>query len=124
MKYQAFINGILIAATCAFAGCQAPEEHNPLVVGDWQGTEWLIFDKSSGMDASQVHFGFQEDGRYSAQFGNQQQQGVWRTERDKLYTTEDGKKEIMVKILQLDSLRLVFEMNRGGQKETLKLEKK
>ena len=81
-------------------------------------------DKPSGMDATQVHFEFKEDGTYSAQFGEQKQSGTWRTEKDKLYTTETGKKEILVKMLQYDGASLDFEMNRGGQKEILKMVKK
>lgn len=95
-----------------------------MLIGKWQGTEWLVFDKPSDLDASKVSFEFNEDGAYSAEFGDQKQSGTWRTEKEKLYTTETGKKEIMVKILRLDATNLDFEMNRGGQKETLKLVKK
>ena len=113
---------VLVIAT--LTACQRVNDKNPALLGQWQGTEWLIFDKSSGMDASQVFFEFKEDGTYSASFGNQNQNGTWRTEKDKLYTTETGKKEIMVKLLKADGANLDFEMNRGGQKETLRLVKK
>lgn len=115
---------LILFAIVALAGCQPANDKNSALLGQWQGTEWLIFDKPSGMDASQVVFEFKEDGTYSASFGNQNQSGVWRTEKDKLYTTETGKKEIMVKLLKADGMSLDFEMNRGGQKETLKLVKK
>jgi hypothetical protein len=105
------------------AACQKTNDKNPLLLGKWQGTEWLIFDKPSGLDAAQVAFEFKEDGTYAARFGDQNQKGAWRTEKDKLYTTEEGKQEIMVKILKLNTENLEFEMNRGGQKETLKLAK-
>lgn len=108
----------------AFAACQKANDKNPALIGNWEGTEWLIMDKPSGMDATQVHFEFKEDGSYSAQFGEQKQSGVWRTEKDKLYTTETGKKEILVKLLKYDGASLDFEMNRGGQKEILKMVKK
>ncbi|MBN8504155.1 MAG: acyl-CoA dehydrogenase family protein, partial [Burkholderiales bacterium] len=42
-------------------------------------------------------------------FGNQNQSGVWRTDKDKLYTTETGKKEIMVKLLTLNGNAVEFE---------------
>ena len=117
------IKFLIITTVLALASCQKANDKNPALIGQWQGTGWLIFDKPSDMDASQVHFEFKEDGSYSARFGKQNQSGVWRTEKDKLYTTETDKKEIMVKILKIDSTTLEFEMNRGGQKETLKLEK-
>jgi hypothetical protein len=115
---------IFLWAIALLPACKKVNDKNPALLGVWQGTEWTIMDKPGGMDASQVKFEFKEDGTYSAQFGSQQQSGTWRTEKDKLYTTENGKKEIMVKLLQANGTRLEFEMNRGGQKEVLKLEKK
>jgi hypothetical protein len=119
------INTLICLLLClAGAACQKANDKNPALFGKWQGTEWLIFDKPSGMDATQVGFEFKEDGTYTAQFGDQNQSGTWRTEKDKLYTQEKGKQEIMVKLLKSDATGLDFEMNRGGQKETLKLIKK
>lgn len=111
-------------AILAITACQKVNDKNPALLGQWQGTEWLIMDKPSGIDAAQVSFEFKDDGTYSAQFGNQNQSGIWRTEKDKLYTTETGKKEILVKLLKYDGSSLDFEMNRGGQKEILKMVKK
>ena len=121
MKINALV---LFFAVILASACQKTNDKNPLLLGTWQGTEWLIMDKPSGMDATKVQFEFKEDGTYSAQFGNQNQSGTWRTEKDKLYTTETDKKEILVKLLKYDGANLDFEMNRGGQKETLKLAKK
>lgn len=119
------INTLTISLTIvALAACQRANDKNPALLGQWQGTEWLIFDKPSGMDATQVRFEFREDGTFTADFGDQKKQGTWRTDKDKLYTTETGMQEIMVKLLKADGANLDFEMNRGGQKETLKLVKK
>ena len=112
---------LLLAA--ALASCQKTNDKNPALLGQWQGENWMVFDKPSGNDATQVHFEFKEDGTYNAQFGQQNQEGIWRTEKDKLYTTETGKQEIMVKLLKADGADLNFEMNRGGQKETLEMKK-
>ncbi len=114
---------ILAFTILALAACQKTNDKNPALLGKWQGTEWLIFDKPSGMDASKVEFEFNPDGSYEAEFADQKQAGIWRTEKDKLYTQETGKQEIMVKLLKMDATNLDFEMNRGGQKETLKLKK-
>ncbi len=113
-------NALLILLLAAF-GCQKTNDKNPAVIGRWQGVTWLIFDKPADMDASKVHFEFKEDGTYNASFGEQMQAGTWRTEKDKLYTMAADKQEIMVKLLVADGTNLNFEMNRGGQKETLQL---
>jgi hypothetical protein len=115
---------LILIAAFALAACQKANDKNPALLGTWQGTEWLIFDKPSDMDATQVRFEFREDGSFTADFGDQKKQGVWRTDKDKLYTTETGMQEIMVKLLKADGTNLDFEMNRGGQKETLKLVKR
>ncbi|GEM_PF-494486 len=108
-------------AFLAINACQKVNDKNPALLGKWQGTEWLIMDKPSGMDATQVSFEFKEDGTYSAQFGNQKQSGTWRTEHDKLYTTETGKQEIMVKLLPPESLpkSQIQKMIADGQTEAL-----
>lgn len=113
-----------LIALLTITACQKVNDKNPALLGNWQGTEWLIMDKTSDIDATQVGFEFKEDGSYSAKFGNQNQSGTWRTEKDKLYTTETGKQEILVKLLKYDGAALEFEMNRGGQKEILKMIKK
>lgn len=114
----------LLLLTMAFAACRRTNDNNPALLGKWQGKEWLVFGKPAGRDAARVFFEFTADGNYSAGFGEQTESGVWRTDKDKLYTTAKDKKEIMVKILKLDSEMLLLEMNRGGQQETLELTKK
>jgi hypothetical protein len=119
MKYQILLLSLLIG----LSACQKANDKNPALLGKWKGVNWLIFDKPSDLDAAKVHFEFREDGTYNAQFGTQDEKGVWRTVKDKLYTKGDGKQEIMVKLLQFDGAKLNFEMNRGGQKETLEMVK-
>lgn len=119
MRYSFFAFVLLV-----LVACQKVNDKNPALLGQWQGKEWLIMDKASDIDASKVSFEFKDDGTYKAEFGQQSQSGVWRTEKDKLYTTETGKQEILVKVLKADFSSLDFEMNRGGQKEILKMVKK
>lgn len=105
-------------------GCKKVNDKNEKLPGQWGGVEWLIKDAPSGMEASQVNFQFNLDESYSCNFGNQKQVGKWRTDGPKLYTTENGMQEIMVKIIKLDADTLRFDMNRGGQKETMTLVRK
>lgn len=107
----------------ALTSCKQPPEHNPILIGQWQGTNWLINGQVAGIDASQVHFEFSADGGYTASFGTQAEKGTWYTRGDKLYTTADGRKEIIVKLIKIEPQALSFEMNRGGRPETLELKK-
>ena len=124
MKHTCVQFCLLVAVLLSLGSCQPENDKNPALIGQWQGKEWLVFGKPAGMDAAAVSFSFDENGHYTAAFGNQKEQGVWRTQKDKLYTTAEGKKEIMVKIIVLTEATLKFEMNRGGQQETLELTKK
>jgi hypothetical protein len=111
----------LLLLLTGFMACQKPIERNPALFGNWVGEKWLIFDKPSDLDAKKVNFEFKDDGTYTSKFGEQGDSGVWHTEEDKLYTKAEGKKEIMVRLITADGTHLNFEMNRGGQKETLEL---
>lgn len=121
MKIHTFLYVLLLGLTLVATACKPENDKNPALLGKWQGKEWLVFDRPSGQDATQVFFEFGEDGTYSAAFGEQSEKGVWRTAGDKLYTTAEGRKEIMVKIKTLNTATLKFEMNRGGQQETIEL---
>ena len=100
--------------------CADNSEQKALLTGKWQGTEWLIGQKNSGQDASKVSFQFNADDTYSATFGNQKNTGTYRISGMKLYTKEEGKAEIVVNMTQLTADSLSFDMNRGGQAETLR----
>jgi hypothetical protein len=115
---------ILFALSGIFSvfSCKVNDK-NPMLIGRWKGTEWLIMDKLADVDANMILFEFKDDATYTAALGSQVQTGTWRTQADKLFTTEKGKQEIMVKLLRADGEVLEFEMNRGGQKEIMKLAK-
>ncbi|MFN0036592.1 MAG: lipocalin family protein [Saprospiraceae bacterium] len=115
-----WVIGIALA-TLALASCQKANDKNPALLGKWQGTEWLIFDKPSDMDATQVHFEFKEDGTFTALFADQMKSGTWRTEKDKLYTKETGKQEILVKLLPPEpiSKKQIEKMIADGNTEEL-----
>jgi len=117
------ILSFLILGFLTLAACKRANDHNAMLIGKWVGKEWLVAGKPIGEDASQVGFEFTADGDYSAHFGSQEESGVWRTQKEKLYTTAQGEQEIVVKILLLDATTLKFEMNRGGRQETLELTK-
>ncbi|MFN0014413.1 MAG: lipocalin family protein [Saprospiraceae bacterium] len=121
MKKQTWHYLFLLAL--ALTACKRENDNNPALIGKWQGKEWLAFGKPIGEDATQVVFEFNADGDYSARFGSQEESGTWRTQKEKLYTKAQGRQEILVKILKLDTSTLLFEMNRAGQQESLELTK-
>lgn len=118
MKQLIFLSILTILA------CKKINDKNEKLPGQWGGVEWLIKDAPSGVEASQVNFQFNLDESFACNFGNQKQAGTWRTDGDKLYTTAAGAEEIMVKITRLEADTLRFDMNRGGQKETMTLVRK
>ena len=118
-----FLYLLIVSVALTQAACQIENDKNPALFGKWQGKEWLIFGEASGQDATRVYFEFRPDGSYEAGMGSQNEKGVWRISGDRLYTTAEGSKEIMVKILEANTTTLKFEMNRGGQEETLELTK-
>lgn len=99
-------------------------EKKQLLVGDWNGAEWLINGHASAYDVNAVHFNFGKDDRYNSDFGGDIEKGSYIIRDDKLYTTPDDELEIMVKIEKLTKDSLVFDMNRSGQSEKLTLVRK
>jgi hypothetical protein len=124
MQKHLFLAICLMMAMTFITSCKKANDKSANLLGKWQGTEWLIEGKKSGIDAKIVHFEFMIDGSYTAQKGDGYSEiGVWRNEGDKLYTTAQGKQEILVKMLKYDGSVLSFEMNRGGQHEVLTMGK-
>lgn len=109
---------IFIAFACS------NNENKQLLVGEWNGAEWLVAGNPSDYDAKQVHFNFTSDGGYNSDFGGDKEKGTYILRDNKLYTTPEGQLEIMVQIHKLTKDSLVFDMNRSGQAETLTLIRK
>lgn len=123
MKKHVLPGFCLVLVVLLVSFCKKVNDKNPSLHGTWKGTEWLIEGQKKAA-ADMVQFEFQPDGTYKAQLGDGYSEiGVWRTDGDKLYTTAEGKQEIMVKMLKYDGQVLSFEMNRSGQKEILTLGK-
>ena len=104
--------------------CNNNSENNKLIIGNWSGVEWLVNGAPSGHSAGDTHFTFDNKGEYSFEYGETREKGTYKIENDMLFTTPAGQQEIMVKITRLTKDSLVFDMNRGGQPETLTLIKK
>ena len=117
MKIRNFVFAITLLL---FTSC-ANTENNKKIIGNWAGTEWLVNNAPSTMDAAKASFNFDEKGNYIFDYAGTKEEGSYKVENDMLFTKPTGQQEIMVKIFKLTTDSLVFDMNRGGQAERLTL---
>ncbi|MBK5270579.1 MAG: lipocalin family protein [Bacteroidia bacterium] len=94
-------------------------ENQKLIIGSWSGTEWLVNGKPSDLDAKGTFFTFDDKGAYTYEYSGNKENGTYIIEKDMLFATPKGENEMMVKIMKLTKDSLIFDMNRGGQPETL-----
>ena len=117
MKFKPFLG---IAAVLFFFACETAVYNHEDLIGAWKGAGWTLEDGES-RPVEGLTFTFYETGSYEAGYGAGSENGTFRLEGDKLYTTEEGKLEKMVKIVQLTPDTLAFEMNRMGTLEKMVL---
>ena len=101
-----------------FTGC-ANTENNKKIVGKWSGTEWLVNNALSALEADKAFFVFDEKGKYTFEYMGSKEEGTYKVENDMLFTTPTNGQEIMVKIFKVTADSLVFDMNRSGHPERL-----
>jgi len=117
---------LLLLALFSLTACDSSDERLPLLYGDWQGASWTRNGNPASADPGQVKFTFKEDFSYTAEMGQQNEEGVFRFTESKLYTTASSgnKLEKVVGIIKLAGDTLVFDMNRQGDPEELTLIRK
>jgi hypothetical protein len=111
---------ILFCILCIFSSC-GNNENNKLIVGHWKGAEWLINGNPSNRNAAETQFTFDANGDYTFISPNVLEKGTYNVENEMLFTKPKDQQEIMVRITKLTKDSLIFDMNRGGQPETLLL---
>lgn len=107
----------------ALLSCQRPSLQKDLLYGNWQGASWKVHGRESGRDFRAVTFTFNPDDTYRAAFADQVENGVYRLDGNKLYTTGENQIEKMVRLASLLADTLVMDMNRVGAAEELVLVK-
>ncbi|MEO1518471.1 MAG: lipocalin family protein [Bacteroidota bacterium] len=105
------------------AACQDDSQSKQLILGQWKVDKWLVGEERTEKQSLDASFDFRPDGSYEVDYTTQKEVGTYRIAGRKLYTTENGQMEKMVKIIKLTSDSLEFEMNRAGQFEVLILKK-
>ncbi len=111
-----------ILATTLLYSC-TENKNAALIIGKWQATQWLVKDKATH-NAAATSFTFDDKANYTFDYDGTIEKGTYKIDNNALYTTAEKQQEIMVNITKLTTDSLIFEMNRGGQAETLILIKK
>jgi hypothetical protein len=126
MKFKKYIPWKLVRSISCFviilfsSSC-GNSINNKNIVGKWKGIEWLINGHPSDRNAGETTFSFDNEGNYTFSSSGIFEKGSYNVENDMLFTKPEDQQEIMVRINKLTKDSLVFDMNRGGQPETLVL---
>lgn len=110
-----------IVLSISFTSC-TENKNASLIIGKWHNSLWLTENKAIN-NSAEVTFTFDDKGNYSYDYNGTLEKGTYKVDDKSLYTTADKQREIMVNITKLTTDSLTFEMNRGGQAETLVLVK-
>ncbi len=119
-----FLISFIFCTTIIFTSCNADTKNNKLIIGKWKGVQWVADGKPLNRNVETTYFTFSDKGTYTFENNGTVEAGTYKVEIDNLFTTAKDKQEIMVKIVKLANDSLVFDMNNGGQAETLTLVKK
>ncbi len=90
------------------------------MLGNWSVSEWKV--ESTGKTVSnKMDMDFKADGQYSIDYGSKKESGKYWISGEYLHTVAEGKSEMSVKIMNLNSDSLDIQMNRGGEMERVVL---
>lgn len=120
---QLTVFAISILFIISITSC-ADTKNNKIIIGSWHGTQWVADGKPLNRNVETTYFTFTDKGTYTFENNGTTEAGTYKVEINNLFTTAKDKQEIMVKIVKLTNDSLVFDMNNGGQAETLTLVKK
>lgn len=112
-------NLLFVLSLVTFFSCKKIDK--TLLYGKWKGASLL--EKGKPKDANLAEFNFYPNGIYTYQNSYYKEAGNFRTLEDKLYTTDttqDNRKEKVVRVSQLTMDSLYIEMNKGGIPQLLK----
>lgn len=96
-------------------------EYKKLIIGDWKCVEWTVKGTNQLSGDTKVGFQFKEGGRYQYYNQSLNEQGSYKIQGGRLYSTPDNELEIAVDIEKLTADTLIFNMSRAGVAETMLL---
>lgn len=88
--------------------------------GTWIGLSYKQGETLTN-DASSIGFKFLDDKTYMGVYGEQVEEGIYRIEGNKLYTTAKGNAEKNVELQYVSQDTMIMKMNRSGVIEILTL---
>jgi Lipocalin-like domain len=109
---------LLLLTSCA------DTKNNKNIIGSWHAVAWEANGKPLDRNVTTTNFTFTDKGAYTFENAGNIEDGTYKVEIDNLFTTAKGKQEIMVKIIKATNDSLIFDMNNGGQSETITMLKK
>jgi hypothetical protein len=115
---------LLTTIAILFLTSCADTKNNKIIIGSWHAVKWEADGKPLNRNVETTFFTFTDKGAYTFENAGTVEEGTYKVEIDNLFTTAKGKQEIMVKIVKATTDSLVFDMNNGGQAETITLIKK
>ncbi len=98
-------------------------KNNKIIIGSWHAVQWGSNGKPLNRNVETTFFTFTDKDTYTFENAGNVEYGTYKVEINNLFTTAKDKQEIMVKIVKLSSDSLVFDMDNGGQSETISLVK-
>ena len=122
MKYLSIIFLLTLLSLSAISCIDS--EDKKLIIGQWTGTSWTVNDRPSNYNPAEATFTFHDDGTYSFDYGATKEAGKYFISNKELFTTPEGGLKMMVRVPRLTQDTMVFDMNRGGQAESLTLIRK
>ena len=122
MKYLNIIS-LLFIFILPIVSC-IDSEDKKLIIGQWTGTSWTVNGRPSNYNPAEATFTFHDDGTYSFEYGATKEAGKYFISNKELFTTPEGGLKMMVRVPRLTQDTMVFDMNRGGQAESLTLIRK
>lgn len=110
---------LLFIFTLILSACSDKYSKTDLI-GKWKVDSWKI--ESTGKTVNnKMDMKFDEDGKYLIDYGSKKESGEFWISGEFLHTQAEGKSEMSVRILGLNSDSLVIQMNRGGSMEKVVL---
>ena len=117
-----FTKLIFLFLIITFASC-ADKYSEADMHGNWSVSEWKK-ESTGKIISNKMDMDFKSDGQYSIDYGSKKESGKYWISGDYLHTEAEGKSEMSVKIMNLNSDTLAIQMNRGGEMERVVLLKK
>lgn len=106
-----------------FTSCQNVEFDTEKIYGEWKVVDWEIV-TTGEKRGNQMDMLFVKEDDYVVDYGSEKEEGKFWIRNQYLYTLENGEAEKKVKLLDLKTDTLSFQMNRAGEIENVLLVKK